>query len=51
LAEHWRVEARRHDREQRRRFRSAGVARRNPATAKDVIKRPRTQKKQKRSMR
>jgi hypothetical protein len=35
LAEHWRVAARRHDREQRRRFKSAGLARRAPAKAKD----------------
>jgi hypothetical protein len=49
FCEHWRVEARRHDREQRRRFRSAGVARRDPAKAKDVVKRPSTRRKQKRS--
>lgn len=49
LAEHWRVTARRHSREQRRRFRSVGRVGRGPAKAKDLPKRSGTRKKQKRS--
>jgi hypothetical protein len=50
LAEHWRVAARRRDREQRRRSRSVGLARRGPTKARGVFK-SRTQTKQKQSMR
>jgi hypothetical protein len=51
LAGHWTVEARRHEREQRRRFRSAGLAHRGPTKATGVFKRSRTQTKQKQSTR
>jgi hypothetical protein len=50
IPEHWTVEARRHDRGQRRRFRSAGLAR-DRAKAKGAPKRSSTGRKQQRSTR
>jgi hypothetical protein len=49
FCEHWRVAARRHDREQRRRFRSVRSAGRAPAKAEDLPKPSGTRSKQKRS--